>query len=99
MAGPFVELSSSLSKCLTTSFAPFFGPLPLAPLVPLAPSEKLDAQFGLNKQHVRKGGIHERTMAKVWTNTHYLLGLFVRQLKCLTDPPLCQSLRDHLRQN
>ena len=40
MAGPFVELSSSLSRN-PTSFAPFFGPLPLAPLAPLCAFRKM----------------------------------------------------------
>ena len=49
------------------------APSLLRPARPSAPSEKLCAQFGSNKQDVRKGGIHERTVAKVWTNTQYLL--------------------------
>ena len=52
-------------------------------LRPSARSEKLCTQFGSNRQHASKGGIHERTVAKAWTNTQYLLGLFVRQLKGL----------------
>ena len=85
MAGPFVELSSSLSRYLTIFFAPFFGPLPFTPLAPLC-ALKMHALFGSNNQHVRKDGIHERTVAKVWANRHYLPGLFVPQLKCLPVP-------------
>ena len=43
-----------------------FAPLRLRPFTP---SEKLYAQFGSNKQHAGEGGIHKRTVAKVWTNT------------------------------
>ena len=44
-----------------------------APSRPSSPSEKWCAQFSSNTQHARRGGIRERTVAKVRTNTHYLL--------------------------
>ena len=43
--------------------------VPLFALAPPAPSKKSCAQFGLNKQHVPKDGIHERTAPKVWTTS------------------------------